>query len=81
MNRNKSSEILYYRYLSLKVIYKDTIGVRIVLIISYLLISLIRLIILDSYKRKGLEIHCTSNVKLYTILLDDLLTKSLRNSL
>jgi len=80
MNRNKSSKILYYYYLSLKVIYKDTIGVRIVLIISYLLISLIRLVILNSYKREGLEIHYTSNIKLYTILLDNLLTKGLRNS-
>jgi hypothetical protein len=74
-NRNKSSKILYYRYLSLKVIYKDTIGVGIVLIVSHFLISLIRLIILDSYKGKGLEVHRTSDIKLYTILLDDLLTK------
>jgi hypothetical protein len=81
MNRNKSSEILYYYCLSLKAIYKDTISVRIVLIISHLLISLLRLIILNSYKRKGLEIHYTSNIKLYTILLDNLLIKGFRNSL
>ena len=67
--------------MSLKAIYKDAIGMRIVLIISYLLISLIRLVILNSYKRKGLEIHYTSNIKLYTILLDDFLIKGLRNSL
>jgi hypothetical protein len=55
--------------------------VGIVLIISYFLISLIRLVILNSHKGKGLEIHRTSDIKLYTILLDDFLTKSLRNSL
>ena len=81
MNGNKSSEILYYRCLSLKAIYKDTISMRIVLIISYLLISLIRLVILNSRKRKGLEIHRTSDIKLYTMLLDNLLTKGLWNSL
>jgi hypothetical protein len=81
MNRNKSSEILYYYCLSLEAIYKDTTGVGIVLIISYFLISLIRLVILNSYTRKGLEIHRTSNIKLYTMLLDDFLTKGLRNSL
>jgi len=81
MNGNKSSEILYYYYLSLKAIYKNTIGVGIVLIISYFLISLIRLIILNSYTRKGLEIHRTSNIKLYTILPDNFLPKGLRNSL
>ena len=80
-NRNKSSEILYYRYLSLKAIYKDTIGEGIVLIVSYFLVNLIRLVILNSYKGKGLEIHYTSNIKLYTILLDDFLIKGLWNSL
>ena len=53
----------------------------IVLIVSYFLISLIRLVILNSYKGKGLEIHYTSDIKLYTMLLDDFLTKGLRNSL
>jgi hypothetical protein len=77
MNENKSSKILYYYYLSLKAIYKDTISEGIVLIISYFLISLIRLVILNSYKGKGLEIHYTSDIKLYTILLDDFLTKGL----
>jgi hypothetical protein len=81
MNGNKSSEILYYRCLSLKAIYKDTIGEGIVLIVSYFLISLIRLVILNSCKGKGLEIHCTSDIKLYTILLDDFLIKGFRNSL
>jgi hypothetical protein len=55
--------------------------VGIVLIISYFLVSLIRLVILNSYKGKGLEIHYTSDIKLYTILLDDFLTKGLWNSL
>ena len=67
--------------MSLKAIYKDTIGMGIVLIISYFLISLIRLVILNSYKGKGLEIHYTSDIKLYTILPDDFLTKGLWNSL
>jgi hypothetical protein len=51
--------------------------VGIVLIISHFLVSLIKLVILDSYKGKGLEIHRTSDIKLYTILLDDFLTKGL----
>jgi hypothetical protein len=51
--------------------------VRIVLIISYFFINLIKLVILNSYKGKGLEIHYTSNIKLYTILLDHFLIKSL----
>jgi hypothetical protein len=77
MNRNKSNKILYYRYLSLKAIYKDTISEGIVLIVSYFLISLIRLVILNSYKGKGLKIHYTSDIKLYTMLLDDFLIKGL----
>jgi hypothetical protein len=77
MNRNKSSKIFYYYYLSLKVIYKNTISIGIVLIINYFLISLIRLIILNSYKGKGLEIHYTSDIKLYVILLDNFLIKGL----
>jgi hypothetical protein len=81
INGNKSGEILYYYYLSLKAIYKDTIGEGIVLIVSYFLISLIRLVILNSRKGKGLEIHYTSDIKLYTILPDDFLTKGLWNSL
>jgi hypothetical protein len=80
-NRNKSSKILYRRRLSLKAIYKDAIGVGIVLIISHFLVGLIRLVILDSYKGKGLEIHRTSDIKLYTMLPDDFLTKGLWNSL
>jgi hypothetical protein len=81
INGNKSSEILYYYYLSLKAIYKDTIGKGIVLIVSYFLISLIRLVILNSRKGKGLEIHYTSDIKLYIILPDNFLTKGLWNSL
>jgi hypothetical protein len=81
INGNKSSEILYYRYLSLKAIYKDTIGEGIVLIVSYFLINLIRLVILNSYKGKGLEIHYTSDIKLHTMLPDDFLIKGLWNSL
>jgi hypothetical protein len=80
-NRNKSSEILHYYCLSLKAIYKDTIGEGIVLIVSHFLVSLIRLVILNSYKGKGLEIHYTSDIKLHTILPDDFLIKSLWNSL
>ena len=53
----------------------------IILIISYFLVSLIRLVILDSRKGKGLEIHRTSDIKLYTMLPDDFLTKGLWNSL
>jgi hypothetical protein len=81
MNGNKSSEILYYRCLSLKAIYKDAIGEGIVLIVSYFLVSLIRLVILNSRKGKGLEIHYTSDIKLYTMLPDNFLTKGLWNSL
>jgi hypothetical protein len=77
INGNKSSKILYYYYLSLKAIHKDTIGEGIVLIVSHFLISLIRLVILNSRKGKGLEIHHTSDIKLYTILPDDFLTKGL----
>jgi hypothetical protein len=80
-NGNKSGEILHCHCLSLKAIYKDTTGEGIVLIVSHFLISLIRLVILNSYKGKGLEIHYTSNIKLYTILPDDFLTKGLWNSL
>jgi hypothetical protein len=76
-NGNKSSEILYYRYLSLKAIHKDTTGEGIVLIVSHFLISLIRLVILNSRKGKGLEIHRTSDIKLHTMLPDDFLTKGL----
>jgi hypothetical protein len=80
-NGNKSSKILHRRRLSLKAIYKDAISVGIVLIISYFLVGLIRLVILNSRKGKSLEIHRTSDIKLYTMLLDDFLTKGLWNSL
>jgi hypothetical protein len=81
INGNKSSEILYCYYLSLKAIHKDAISEGIVLIVSYFLVSLIRLVILNSHKGKGLEIHRISDIKLHTILLDDFLIKGLWNSL
>jgi hypothetical protein len=80
-NGNKSGEILHCRCLSLKAIHKDATGEGIVLMVSYFLVGLIRLVILDSRKGKGLEIHRTSDIKLHTMLLDDFLTKGLWNSL
>jgi hypothetical protein len=49
--------------------------------IRYFLVSLVRLVILNSCSSKGLEIYYTRDFKLYTILLDDFLAKGLRNSL